>query len=237
MPGVSRNIRLQRPCKFGRTDKTAGGKSAGWISGNWSGYAQTGKKGAFSRISACWTVPYVKPSARPTYSSAWIGIDGYNNASLIQTGTGHDYADGKASYYAWWEILPAEETVIPLPVAPGDVMQAVIVRRKRGKWCIILRNLTQGWTFKTVQAYSGPQTSAEWIVEAPQVGSAISRFARLTPVVFRGCRVNGRNPRLRLSQRGIMVQDDKIVSVPSKPSPSGDAFVVRSVRRTLSKPS
>lgn len=229
MPKISRTIRLQRPCKFVRSDKTQGA-AVGWTSGNWSGYALSGRKGAYNRVSAYWTVPFVFPSAQPTYSSAWIGIDGYNNASLIQTGTAHDFANGAASYYAWWEILPAEETVIPYPVRPGDRMRAVIANQGHGKWSILLCNLTRGWRFSTVQTYKGPQTSAEWIVEAPQVGGSISRLARLTPVVFSCCRANGRNPRLKPSQRGVMIQNGQRVSIPSRPNRAGDAFFVRARR-------
>lgn len=228
MGNASRRLRLQRPCKLYNSDKKAVAK-AGWSSGNWSGYARAGRKGAFFRISGNWTVPRVAASASPVYSSAWIGIDGYNNANLIQTGTGHDYADGQARYYAWWEILPAEETVIPYPVHPGDRMRAVIAKIGGGKWSIVLRNLTQGWRFRTVQSYDGPQSSAEWIVEAPQIGSSIGRFAELTPVPFLCCRVNGRNPRLRLSERGIMVQRGRTVSIPSRPNRAGNAFIVRGV--------
>ncbi|MDG0812051.1 G1 family glutamic endopeptidase [Cohnella rhizosphaerae] len=229
MPKISRNIRLQRPCKFVRSDK-AQGSAVGWTSSNWSGYAQSGRKGAYNRVSANWTVPSVIPSAQPVYSSAWVGIDGYNNTSLIQTGTAHDFANGVANYYAWWEILPAAETVIPYAVHPGDRMRAVIAKLNHGKWSISLRNLTRGWRFRTVQAYKGPQTSAEWIVEAPQVGGSISTLARLTPVVFSCCRVNGRNPRLKLSQRGIMIQNGKKVSIPTRPNRAGDAFLVKGRR-------
>ena len=48
----------------------------------------------------------------PTYSSAWIGVDGFNDNDLIQTGTEQDYYSGGAHYDAWWEILPAAETEI-----------------------------------------------------------------------------------------------------------------------------
>lgn len=229
MPKMNRRIRLQRPCKFVRSDKIQS-SAVGWKSGNWSGYAQSGSAGAYNRISAYWTVPFVLPSAQPVYSSAWIGIDGYKNGSLIQTGTGHDFANGNASYYAWWEILPAAETVIPYPVHPGDRMHAFIANQGHGKWSISLRNLTRGWRFRTLQTYTGPRTSAEWIVEAPQVGSAISSLARLTPVVFSCCRVNGRNPCLKLDQRGIMVQNKRVVSIPSRPNRAGDAFLVRGRR-------
>ncbi|WP_261381741.1 G1 family glutamic endopeptidase [Paenibacillus cremeus] len=99
----------------------------GWKSGNWSGYAlKKAKKNSFYSISGYWIVPRVKPSKQNKYSSVWIGIDGFNNASLIQTGTEQDYVNGKAVYYPWWEILPEPETTISLPVSPNDLMFAKI---------------------------------------------------------------------------------------------------------------
>ena len=56
--------------------------------GTWSGYAETG---TFTGVTSTWTVPSVGSSAAPTYSSAWIGVDGFNNNNLIQTGTEEDY--------------------------------------------------------------------------------------------------------------------------------------------------
>lgn len=99
---------------------------ATWEASNWSGYALTG---TFTGVSGTWTVPSVAASASPTYSSAWIGVDGFNDSDLIQTGTEEDYYDGSAHYDAWWEILPAAETEISTsayPVAPGDRMSAEI---------------------------------------------------------------------------------------------------------------
>ncbi|MGN7453929.1 G1 family glutamic endopeptidase [Paenibacillus pasadenensis] len=228
MPVRTRSASLHPPCRRLRDQKKAG--RSNWSSGNWSGYAIEGSRGAFSSISARWTVPVARPTSQSTYSSAWIGIDGYSNSDLIQTGTAHDYVDGRAEYYAWWEILPASETRIPHPVRPGDVMAARIARVSRGRWSIALRNVTRGWTFRTVQTYRGPQRSAEWIVEAPQIGGDIATFARITPLPFRRCRVDGRSPGLKLSQRGVMVQGRYIRALPSRPNAAGDGFVVRSVR-------
>ncbi|UQZ37626.1 hypothetical protein C2I18_21725 [Paenibacillus sp. PK3_47] len=199
----------------------------GWSSGNWSGYAIRGKKQAFRQISGEWMVPFVRPSAKAAYSSAWIGIDGYGNSSLIQTGTGHESVNGIVHYYAWWEILPAAETVIPYPVSPGDRMQALIIRTSPGKWMIQLRNLSRHWVFRTTQRYSGPQASAEWIVEAPQVNGSIAGLARLSPVCFSRCRVNGKSPKLKSSDGGIMIQNKHKVAVPSRPNTRGDAFTVK----------
>jgi hypothetical protein len=231
--GQVNQLTSSKPCL---ADKINTGRAVssgfGWTSSNWSGYAISGHKGAFRRISADWIVPYVKPTVKAAYSSAWIGIDGFRNSSLIQTGTGHESVNGTVRYYAWWEILPAAETVIPLPVAPGDHMRASIVKLSPGKWCIILRNLSRGWAFRTIQRYNGPQSSAEWIMEAPQVGRNIAPLSRLSLVRFSCCRVNGRSPKLKTSDGGIMVKNKVLLAVPSLPGPRGDSF---SVRRIYSK--
>ncbi|WP_379139052.1 G1 family glutamic endopeptidase [Paenibacillus sp. sgz500958] len=219
------------PCMKDKSNTVKAKNSGfGWSSGNWSGYALSGAKGAYHSISGEWRVPFIKPSAKSAYSSAWIGIDGFRNSSLIQTGTGHEWVNGTPHYYAWWEILPASETVIPLPVSPGDRMRASIVKLKRNKWCITLRNLTRQWKFRTVQHYSGPQASVEWILEAPQIGGNITKLARLTPTRFSCCKVNGRNTKLTPSDGGIMIQNSIIVSVPSCPSRSGNAFIIKQLQ-------
>lgn len=207
------------------------GSAFGWSSTNWSGYCVTGRKGSFTRISGEWFVPYVKPSYHATYSSAWIGIDGFKNSSLIQTGTGHESVKGITRYYAWWEILPDTETVIPLQVNPGDHMKAIITKINHCKWMIILRNISQNWIFRTLQRYTGPRTSGEWIVEAPEVDGLIAKLARFTPTAFHRCQINGRNPMLALSMGGVMIQNTTAVAVPSCPNPQGDSFIVK--RRCL----
>ena len=226
--GQVNKLLRSKPCL---ADKINTGRAAssgfGWTSSNWSGYAISGKKGAFRQISADWIVPYVKPTIKAAYSSAWIGIDGFKNSSLIQTGTGHESVNGTVRYYAWWEILPAAETVIPLPVAPGDHMRAAIVKHCPGKWCITLRNLSQGWFFRTIQRYKGPHSSAEWITEAPQVGRNIAPLAKISLVRFSCSRVNGRSPKLKASDGGIMVQNKYLLAAPTLPGPRGDSFSVR----------
>lgn len=216
---------LQQPCLFKKSEQKQRHRTA---SSNWSGYAISGQKGVFHRISGEWTVPYVRPSSEPAFSSIWIGIDGYQNDSLIQTGTGHDYMDGSPYYYAWWEILPAVATIIPLTVRPGDRMSAVIVKRTCSKWLIHLKNLSRNWCFQTVQRYNGPRSSAEWIVEAPEVEGATTRLTRLTPVHFSRCRVNGKNPKLTPAQGIKMIQERRIVSIPSRLNLAGDSFTVKS---------
>ena len=78
-----------------------------WAASNWSGYAETG---TYTGVTGTWTIPTVAVSTSATYSSAWVGVDGFNDSNLIQTGTEEDYYSGAAHYNAWWEILPASET-------------------------------------------------------------------------------------------------------------------------------
>lgn len=148
---------------------------------NWSGYVDTGP--TFSAISSQWVVPTVQPSAAPEYSATWIGIDGVNNTSLIQTGTSQDTSNGTTSYEDWYEILPANETVIG-NVSPGDHMVASIDESSPGTWTITIDDITSGQSFLQLFAYSGPQTSAEWIEEAPTVSGSQSTLADFGTAMF-----------------------------------------------------
>ena len=169
--------------------------NSSWTASNWSGYAETG---SFAAISSIWTVPTVLASTSGAYSSTWIGVDGFTNSQLIQTGTEQDYSGGRAHYNAWWEILPAPESVLSTtqyPVAPGNRMKASIYETAATTtvvtgtttavehlWTIILTDATKGWTFTTTQAYNGTGTSAVWIHAAPVVNGATSTLARYAVV-------------------------------------------------------
>jgi hypothetical protein len=163
-----------------------------WASSNWSGYATTS---TVTGITGTWTVPAVAATSSATYSSTWVGVDGFSNSNLIQTGTEQDYYSGAAHYSAWWEILPAAETIISpnvYRVTPGDRMSASIYetsatvstgffrRTSEHVWSISISDTTKGWTYRTNQAYAGTGTSAEWIQEAPEVNGRIAALAHYT---------------------------------------------------------
>ena len=200
-----------------------GGGGYGWASSNWSGYAVTGS--GFTSVTGSWTVPSVAPSRGNTYSASWVGIDGFNNSSLIQTGTGQDYVSGRATYYAWWEILPAAETQITtFAVQPGDQMSATISKGAGSTWTIAISDARNGGSFSTTQSYSGPGTSAEWIEEAPTVGGRIATLANYGATTFDPGTVNGGNPGLTISDGGVMIQNRVQVSTPSRPDNDTDGF-------------
>lgn len=201
----------------------SGNKAAGWASGNWSGYAVTGS--GYSSVTAQWVVQAVSASRSATYSSEWVGIDGFNNSKLIQTGTESDYYNGAAHYDAWWEILPAAETVIPsIAVSPGDQMSATITKGSGSSWTITISDTSTGKSFSTVQTYSGPLTSAEWIEEAPTVGGRVAPLANYGQTTFDPGTVNGSNPGLVAADGGVMVQKRVQVSTPSNPDTDTDGF-------------
>lgn len=195
--------------------------NVGWASGNWSGNAVTGS--TYSSVTAKWTVPTAAASKKATFSSDWVGIDGFNNSDLIQTGTESDFFNGSAHYDAWWEILPSAETVIPsIAVKPGDTITASVTKVSGSRWRI---NITDGaQSFTTMQTYTGPQTSAEWIEEAPTVGGRIATLANYGQTTFDPGTVNGANPGLTASDGGVMVQKNRVVSTPSNPDSDTDGF-------------
>jgi hypothetical protein len=264
---------IVHPARQSTSDGVSGStdRSASWASSNWSGYAEAG---TFTSITGSWTVPTVisgastvsrgglsfggrgspRSSTSAWYSATWLGIDGYNNSDLIQTGTEQDYYNGSAHYSAWWEILPAAETTISDTVSPGDSMTASITKTatevtvgsggRRGRttteyeWEITLKDVTQGWSFTTPQAYSGPGTSAEWIVEAPEVNGQI---ASLPDYAFPGASVTagdflGADVATTLggpltgaglnytNDSGVMIQNNAQVSTPGQPDPADTAF-------------
>lgn len=199
--------------------------SLGWASSNWSGYARTA--GApYTRATAQWVVPSVARSSKPTYDSQWVGIDGFNNSNLIQTGTETDYYNGSAHYSAWWEILPAAETPISsITVHPGDHMSASIAKGSGSSWTITISDTTTGKSFTTTQSYTGPGTSVEWIEEAPTVGGHVATLAHYSsPDTFDPGTANGVAPGLTANDGGDMVQQHKQVSTPSAPDSDKDGF-------------
>jgi hypothetical protein len=229
----------------------------GWTSSNWSGYAiQSNTVGKYDAIAAEWTVPQVQvttqrrpatwwgrllqwlrtlfvssSSSTDSYSAAWIGIDGFNDNSLIQTGTAQSIVNGIPQYYAWWEILPSPENAIDpsqYPVSGGDQVVASITRQTDGKWSISMGNRTRGWVFQqTDLSYAGAQTSAEWVMEAPFVNGQVAALSNYGQMTFRNCAVNGTDPYLQAAQGGVMLQNGEQVSTPSGPGPNGDSFTVQ----------
>src|SRR5579875_2217703 len=156
-------------------------------SSNWSGYAAM--SGPYSEVKGTFTVPAIVSGAPvDTQVSQWVGLDGTSQAdpSLIQAGV-DEYPDTQSpngyDVQAWWEILPAAETnITSLQVRAGDQVTVTIWQVSSGMWKINVTDDTNGQSFTTPgEAYHGPGTSAEWIVEATTECQLRCRTALLAP--------------------------------------------------------
>jgi hypothetical protein len=166
----------------------------------WSGYIAASdfqnRSPVVSSVSASWTVPEIKPSENDTFSGVWVGIGGYGEETLIQTGTEQEYINGKRSYYAWYELLPDYLVRIHnLHVRAGDTIIASIslINVNASEWLIEISDTTRDEHFEKVVVYNSSMLSAEWIVERPKVNGEVSTLADFGNVTFTDCRatVNG----------------------------------------------
>jgi hypothetical protein len=175
------------------------------ISANWSGYAVTGTQ--FTSVEAEWVQPAaVCPSGAPgpTAASFWVGLGGNSPISktskVEQIGTDSDCGhDGRSSYYAWYELWPADSVDLRLHVSPGDTLWASV--EIRGSHVVLrLRNLSTGAAVTRSLALTAPDTSsAEWIAEAPSIpvkgGSERAALTDFGRVRFAGARATSASGR------------------------------------------
>jgi hypothetical protein len=134
---------------------------------NWSGYAVEGS--SFTKALGSWTVPTVNCSKTPnTYSSFWVGIDGWTSSSVEQTGTDSDCDGSSPSYYAWYEFYPNPSyEITSVSVSPGNHISASVTY-SGSEFTITLTNETTGKSYSKSSKVSGAKrSSAEWIAEAP----------------------------------------------------------------------
>jgi peptidase A4-like protein len=165
---------------------------------NWSGYAVTGT--TFTDVKGSWVQPAADCSSttasptngkgngnghgnghggggggqsQSTYSSFWVGLDGYSSNTVEQTGTDADCSGTTPVYYGWYEFYPAFPINLPDPVFPGDSMTGE-VSVSGGNVTVTLTDATQNWTQTATQSSSGyALSSAEWIAEAPSSGKVL----------------------------------------------------------------
>lgn len=163
----------------------------GVISTDWAGFVVTSDLGNSSDlvvgINASWTVPRVRVFSSDTYSSAWIGIGGHSEKTLIQAGTEHDAVNGREFYSAWYEMLPDDAVRInTMSVSPGDVITASItlINSDMNQWAIRLRDVTSGQGFYQTFIYNSSQLTAEWILERPHLSSGITLLADFGTLTF-----------------------------------------------------
>jgi len=169
-----------------------------------------------------------------TFSAAWVGVGGFNDATLIQTGTEQDFVNGRAQYAAWWTTDAqgyAETSFSPsVTVSPGDTISASVVM-KNGSWAITLTDTTTGAVgSQPLRDYTNNELSAEWIMEAPGIGGRQSTIASFSTDTFDPGAISGRSggssPSFAATDGGILVQKNTIESIPSNPDSDKDGFAI-----------
>jgi hypothetical protein len=186
-------------------------------SGNWSGYGvplEGTVSDTFSQVSGTWTIPSVTGTGRATtYSSVWVGIDGYSSGTVEQIGTEQDWSSGRAKNYAWFEMYPnGAYQITGFPMKAGDSISAQVVylgetfvQTGNGKhkttvqesvFQLTIVNNSQKAFYTVPTSYTTiptPQrSSAEWIVEAPSSGKILP-LANFGTVNFSDCSATGLN--------------------------------------------
>jgi hypothetical protein len=166
------------------------------ISLTWSGYVAasdfSNPQPLIISVNASWIVPSVNTSTGNAYSSAWVGIGGQFDSSLIQLGTEHDSVDGAERFSAWYELLPAFAVPIPMNISEGDMITASInmLNDESDLWLLQLTDLTNGETFCKNVNYNSTHLSAEWIVERPTLNGQISSLSNFGNITFTDAYVN-----------------------------------------------
>jgi hypothetical protein len=229
------------------TGSPASGKPTADVeeSPNWSGYVVNAPENSpITDAQGSWTVPNVALSWTPTFSSAWVGIDGGLNDSdaLAQTGTEQDSFFGFVDYSAWWSTADEDFFAIPIAldndlqpfeVGPGDVMNAEVNQMSGGAVTFTLTDESGSQTAITPVDYQSSGLTAEWIMEAPSTLDQSDEFVALPladygSMVFDHLGLNQLNTSVRLTsdEEVLLVQNGDVASSPSAPSADGDAFAV-----------
>jgi hypothetical protein len=171
--------------------------NAATTSDNWSGYDVTAAAGAFTAVAGTWNVPTATCPSGTQYSSQWVGIDGDGSPTVEQDGTDADCATGTPTYYAWYETYGPSGTNPPvggggsveipsLTINHGDSMTGTVTVSGTTYTLAIIDN-TSGQRFSIPEVWTVPErSSAEWIVERPQVNGVLSSLTNFGPVGFSG---------------------------------------------------
>ncbi|KAI0518296.1 peptidase A4 family-domain-containing protein [Xylaria bambusicola] len=160
-------------------------------SSNWGGAAIV--TSGVTAVSGTFTVPKPSPpsggsSSREYCGAAWVGIDGYSNSALIQTGVLWCVQGSSYEYEAWYEYLPAALIEYSgFSVTAGNSVTVTVTKTSAtgGTTTISSGGRSASHTFSG-QSTRLQGASAEWIVEDFLSGNSLVPFANFGTVTFTG---------------------------------------------------
>jgi len=154
---------------------------------NWGGYAVTGSN--FTDVKGSWVNPAVDCAKSPNSAVVfWVGLDGWEDDYVEQTGTGVICDEKTPTYFAWYEFFPAEDIKVikNITVTPGDKFSGeVSYSTSNQEFTLTITDETTGKNHTTTGTASGAgRSSAEWIVEAPGFATGIINLSDFGKAYF-----------------------------------------------------
>lgn len=140
----------------------------GRLSANWSGYVAS-KAPQYSAVGASWVIPALAPTTTLMTDVAWVGIGGSKSKDLIQAGTHSAVQNGTTHYWAWYELLPDYQVIIPITVVGGNEVEVSLTEVADNLWYLSFVNETTGEQYGKALEYRSKNNTAEWIEEMPVV--------------------------------------------------------------------
>jgi hypothetical protein len=142
----------------------------GYAPGHWAGYVNT--LSTYSAVMASWQVPAVTCRTTNDVYAPWVGLDGYGDKTVEQTGVQiwcQNGAGHPAVYQAFYELYPAQPVYLTEAIAPGDVIVARVDSLGAREYRFTITDRTRRWTKVITDTSSVPTTnaSAEAVVESP----------------------------------------------------------------------
>jgi len=146
---------------------------------NWSGYADVAKAGnTFTKVSGQWKTPKVRCSREDQLTSEWVGIDGYDNATVEQDGTLSWCFEGEPTYFTWYEMYPAATIEVGNSLRPHDKIAASVTRTGTSYTLAVTDFTHPVNSFSVAKSCTTCQNiSVEWIAERPAFSIGIAPLA------------------------------------------------------------
>ena len=155
-----------RPCTAPRRWPSVAGQVTPWNPR--TGLATRPTARPTRSISASWVEPTGHCTSSRTFSSFWVGLDGFGSKTVEQTGSEVDCSGGHARYFGWYEMFPAFPVNFGNAVRPGDHFTGSVTFTGGGHYTLVLKDTTAGWSHTVHKTLaSAKNSSAEVIAEAP----------------------------------------------------------------------
>jgi hypothetical protein len=146
----------------------------------------------YTHVSTTVVVPKVTCKAAEAAAGLWVGLDGYADKTVEQTGLSEECIGGTAEYAAWYETYPNAPVYYANTVAPGDVVKESVTATTATSFTLGISDATQGWSrTATKTVATAKRASAEVIVEAPSTEEGPVPLAHFAPTAFTKAKVDG----------------------------------------------